>query len=141
MDTARAFSYLGAVSCLLVVVALAAPALVVEGFERLLRDYYTAGPTGALGIGFFAAIGGAVFLSGERGRADPPLVAGLTVVIGIALVALSGAWILSMEETLVFSFPAEYDWIQYHRFVVLGFSVLALVAGGGYAREHLSGVE
>lgn len=137
MNAARALSSLGAVACLLVVVVLAAPALVVEGVEELLRDYYTAGPTGAVGIGFFAAIGVVVFLSGERGSADPPIVAGLATVLGLALVVLTAVWIVSMDSTTVFSFPVEYDWIEYHRYVVLGLSLFALVAAGGYAREYV----
>ncbi|MEF8780299.1 MAG: hypothetical protein V5A46_06450 [Haloferacaceae archaeon] len=137
MNAARALSSLGAVACLFVVVVLAAPALVVEGVEGLLRDYYAAGPTGAVGIGFFAAIGVVVFLSGERGSADPPIVAGLATVLGGALVVLSVVWIVSMDSTTVFSFPVEYDWIEYHRYVVLGLSLLALVAAAGYAREYV----
>ncbi|AUX09733.1 hypothetical protein AArcSl_2108 [Halalkaliarchaeum desulfuricum] len=137
MDTARTLSTLGALACLLVILVLGVPALVIEAPDHLLTDYYTAGPTGAVGIGFFAAIGVVVFLSGERGRADPPLVAGLSVVLGVALVALAGVWHLSLDETLVYSFPAEYDWIQHHGAVVLALTVLVLGAAAGYAREYV----
>lgn len=137
MDAARSLSSLGAAACLAVALVLVVPALVVEAPEHLVRDYYTAGPTGAAGVGFFAAVGVVVFLSGERGRADPPLVAGLASVLGVALVVLAGIWALSLPDTLVFSFPAEYDWIQYHRYVVLALSLVVLAAAGGYAREYL----
>lgn len=137
MDTARLFSLLGAGTCLLVVLVLAVPGLVISGAETLLWDYYTAGPTGGLGIGFFALIGVVVFLSGEHGRADPPLVAGIALAIGVAIVVLSGIWLISISQTLVFSFPVRYEWIQYHRYVVFGISIVVLLAAGWYAREYI----
>ncbi|XVH30994.1 DUF7548 family protein [Haloferacaceae archaeon DSL9] len=137
MQLARVSSYLGALACLVVAVALAVPYLVVEGQPELLSAYYTAGPLGAAGTGFLAVLGVVIFLSGERGSADPELIAGIVIALGVALFVFTVLWAVSISESVLFSFPPEYAWLEYHRWAVAVPALVVLAAAIGYTRAVL----
>ncbi|GAB6878457.1 hypothetical protein JCM17823_07310 [Halorubrum gandharaense] len=128
----------GIVASLLVVVVLAAPYAVVSGHENLLVSYYSAGVVGAGGIGLFALLFAVVFASIEQGNVDPGTLAGVVVVLGVGTVALAVLWWLSIDDTVLFSFPPEYRWLEWHPIAVVGLSLPLPVCAGVYAREILA---
>ena len=135
MEIRHAASHLGALACLLLAIVLAGPYLLVEGHQHLLAEYYTAGPLGVVGVVFLSALGVVIFLSGERGRADPNLVAGIMLVTGIAIVGMTALWAFSVPDAVVSGFPMDYTWIEYHSMAGLVLSIVVAVTTGVYARS------
>ncbi|WP_430504921.1 DUF7548 family protein [Haloparvum sp. PAK95] len=138
MDIRSVAPVAGAVACLLVVIVVALPWLLVEGQSGLVRAYYSAGLVGAGGVGFFALIGIVAFASAERGNVDPVTMAGGLVVLGVAILLFALSWWLAIPETVVFSFSAEYSWIEHHPPAVVLLSLLPQTIAAVYARAVLS---
>lgn len=133
MDTRRGTSLTGAVGCLATLLVLATPVVIIEGSEEPVSAYYTSGTVGAGGIGFLAIIGIIVFLSGERGNANPATIAGISVVVSVSLVSFAVLWFSSIGDTLLFSFSSQYSWLEWHPLAVLATGLATLGASGGYA--------
>jgi len=133
MERDRVAPYIGAVGCLVLVALLSAPYFLIESQPPLLGDYYSAGPLGVVGAIFLATLGTVIFLSSVRGRADPELVAGIMVVVGGTIFGLTALWALSIDSTLLFSFPADASWIENHRWASLAVSAVIAGAAGVYA--------
>lgn len=136
MELRRTAPVGGAIACLLTAVVLVVPYFLIQGHDQLVIDYYAAGPVGAGGVGFLAVLGAVIFLAGEKGNADPETIAGVTAVLGLALVGFATLWLVSVGD-VVYHFPPAYHWIEHHALVVLSCSVLVLVAGVGYAKAIL----
>lgn len=135
MDIEDVAPVLGVAGCLALLVVLGLPYLLVEAPGQLLGDYYAAGPVGAGALVFFALIAVVVFAAGRKGRTDPDVAAGIALVLGVAAVAVAVVWALGIDDALLFSFPPEADWIEYHPWAVVAASLSILAAGGLYARE------
>ncbi|ATW89839.1 hypothetical protein halTADL_3137 [Halohasta litchfieldiae] len=133
MERERLAPYLGAVACLILVALLSAPYFVIESQPPLLGDYYSAGPLGIVGALFLATLGVVIFLSSVRGRADPELVAGIMLVVGVTIFGLTALWAVAIDSTLLFSFPADYSWIEYHPWASLAVSGVVAGAAAIYA--------
>jgi hypothetical protein len=127
----------GAVASLLLAVVVFAPALAISAGNGLVADYYASGPVGVSIVGFLGLLSVVVFLAGAQERTEPATVAGLTLVLGVAMLALSALWAFSVDQTLLFSFPAEYAWIENHRWAVVAVCAAIPVAAGVYARDAL----
>ncbi|MDS0293271.1 DUF7548 family protein [Halogeometricum luteum] len=128
----------GAVASLLLAVVVFAPALLVSAGSGLVADYYASGPAGVSVVGFLGLLSVVVFLAGAQERTEPATVAGLTLVLGVAMLALALLWALSVDQTLLFSFPAEYAWIENHRWAVVAVCAVIPVAASAYARGVLA---
>lgn len=137
MDLRRIAPIGGAVACLLTALVVIVPFLAIEGQGQLVSDYYSAGPIGAGGIVFLALLGVVIFLSGERGAADRETIAGVSLVLSVTIFAIAVIWWLSISNTLLFSFPSEYNWIQNHPPAVVATTLLVVLAGAGYAKAIL----
>lgn len=137
MNARRGTSVAGAVACLATLLILTAPVLIIQASEEPVSAYYTSGTIGAGGIGFLALLGIIVFLSGERGNADPATIAGISVVLSFSLVSLAVVWFLSIGETLLFGFSAQYSWLEWHPLAVIVTGLATLGASGGYAAAVL----
>ncbi len=135
MKLDRLAAYAGAGTCVALVAVLAAPFVFLEQPGTGLNVYYRSGPIGAAGILFLAVIGIVVFLSGERGSADAVTVAGIAVTLAVVLVLLTLSWALAVDSENVLSFTAA--WMAWHRWVVVGLTVLVLASAGAYTREVL----
>jgi len=133
MDSDQLVPYLGAVGCVLLVIVAAAPFAVIDGQSELLSSYYASGPLGLTGVIFLGVLGAVIFLSSVRGRADAALVAGIMLVVGLTTFLLTALWAVSIESTVLFSFPPEYSLLEYHPWVTLGVSGLVAAASGAYA--------
>ena len=125
----------GAVASLLLAVVVFAPALFVSAQSGLVADYYASGPVGVSIVGFLGLLSVVVFLAGAQDRTAPATVAGLTLVLGVAMLALALLWALTVDRTLLFSFPARYAWIANHRWAVVAVAALVPVAAAVYARD------
>jgi hypothetical protein len=125
----------GSGACVACVAALVAPFVLIPDPGTELGLYYAFGLAGGTAAGFLAPVTVVVFLAGRRGRTDPATAAGLTLVLGLAMVAFSVSWALAVDPELVYSFPAA--WMGYHRWVVLGVAALVPVSAAAYARAVL----
>jgi hypothetical protein len=128
---------LGAVTCLLLAGVVFVPALIVSAPGNAVAAYYASGPLGVSVVGVLALVSVVVFLAGAQERSDPQTLAGVVVVSGISMVLFSVLWAVSIDPTVLFSFPAEYAWIESHRWVVVAGAALATLAAGGYATSVL----
>jgi hypothetical protein len=137
MDTETAAPTVGAVASLLLAVVVFAPAVAVTEPNVGLAEYYAAGPVGVSVVGFLGLLSVVVFLAGKQGRTDPATIAGLTLVMGVAMLAFALTWALSLDPTLVFSFPQQYAWIENHRWVVVTVAAIVPMAAAAYARAVL----
>jgi len=137
MDRDRLAPYIGALASLLLVAVVSTPYLVIDDQLQLLGEYYTAGPLGIVGVIFLATLGTVIFLSSVRGRADAELVAGIMLVVGVTIFALTSLWTFSIDSTVLFSFPAEVSWMEYHRWASLALSGIVATAAGVYATAVL----
>ncbi|MFA1610611.1 DUF7548 family protein [Halobellus rubicundus] len=128
----------GAVVCLLLAGVVFAPALVVSAPGSGVAEYYAAGPIGVSIVGVLALLDVVVFLAGAQERSDPATLSGVALVSGLAMVLFSLLWALAIDPTLLFSFPAEYAWLETHRWVVVTGAAVAAIAAASYARRVLS---
>jgi hypothetical protein len=131
MDAQRTAPAAGFVACLLVLVVALAPSVLVG--EPPVGAYYAAGPTGLAAVGILALFGAVGFLAGRQGRTEPDVAAGVTLVVGLATLAVAVVWFLAVDETLLFSFPARYAWIEWHRLVVPVAAGTVPAVAGAYA--------
>ena len=133
MEPDRTLPYLGAGAALVFAVLAAAPYLLVRGQSQLLAGYYGAGPFGVAGAIFLAVLGVVIFLSGVRGQADPTLVAGIMLAVGLVIFGLTAVWALAIPSTILYSFPTDYGWLEYHPWASLVVSGLIAGSAAGYA--------
>ncbi|WP_101296477.1 DUF7548 family protein [Halegenticoccus soli] len=137
MDTEDVAPAVGAVACLVLLAALAAPYAFLSAPEVGLAEYYASGPIGAAALAFFALVGVVVFLAGRNGSADPDVAAGIALVLGVSALGLSLLWALSINQTLLFSFPPEDAWLEYHRWAVVAAAGLVALSAVAYTRAAL----
>lgn len=118
-----------AVAALLAVVVFA-PLALVGGADSTLGAYYAGGPFGLTAVGLLAVVSVVVFLSVDQSHTDTLLLSGAGLVVAVVTLLLAGVWALTLDPTVLFSFPAEYAWMENHRWAVLVVAVgLAGVAG------------
>ncbi|MFD1599458.1 DUF7548 family protein [Halobellus rarus] len=129
---------LGAIACLLLAGVVFAPALLISVPGAGVADYYAAGPIGVSIVGVLALLDVVVFLAAAQERSDPVTLAGVALVSALAMVLFSLLWALSLDQTLLFSFPAEYAWIENHRWIVVTGSAVVAIAAGSFARARLT---
>ncbi|MFW6320413.1 MAG: DUF7548 family protein [Halohasta sp.] len=136
MERDRVAPYVGAVGCLVLASLLSIPYAVIDTQPGVLGAYYNAGPIGIVGVIFLSILGIVIFLSSVRGRADAELIAGIMLVVGVVIfgmTALWAGWLLAVDPASLYSFPAEYAWIEYHPWAALAVSGVVAAAGGLYA--------
>ncbi|QKY19180.1 hypothetical protein B4589_001850 [Halolamina sp. CBA1230] len=124
------------VAALLAVVAFA-PLVLVTGTGNTLGAYYAAGPFGLTAVGLLAVVAAVVFLSVGQPHTDPLTLSGVGVVVALGTLLTAVIWVFTLDSTLLFSFPAEYAWIEHHRWVVIGGAVLLTAVSGFQARTAL----
>ncbi|GGJ10648.1 hypothetical protein GCM10008995_20610 [Halobellus salinus] len=128
---------LGAAACLLLAGVVFVPAAFVSAPGNAVAAYYASGPLGVSIVGVLALVNIVVFLAGAQGRSDPQTLAGVAAVSGVSMVLFAVLWAVSIDPTVIFSFPSEYAWIESHRWVVVAGAALATLAAGGYAMSTL----
>jgi len=87
-----------------------------------------------LGVAIVAAV---VFLSIGQPHTDALTLSGVGLVVALGTVLTTVAWLLTLDSTVLFGFPAEYAWIENHRWAVLGGAVVLAAASGLQARTSL----
>ncbi|WP_049981234.1 DUF7548 family protein [Halolamina rubra] len=121
---------LAAVVAAAVAVVVFAPLVLITGAGDTLGAYYAAGPFGLTAVGLLAVVAAVVFLSVGRPHTDALTLSGVGAVVALSVVLAAVAWVLTIDSTVLFSFPAEYAWIENHRWAVLA-GALALTAVSG----------
>ena len=114
----------------LLAIAVFAPLALVTGTGSTLGAYYAAGPFGLTAVGLLAVVAAVVFLSVGQPHTDETTLSGVGVVVALGTFLAAVAWLLTLDSTVLFSFPAEYSWIENHRWIVLA-GALALGAASG----------
>lgn len=125
----------GVIACLATLAAMGAPYVLISEPGTGLPLYYGAGPLGAGAVAFLAVIQPIVFLSGTRGRADPQTVAGMSLVVGLAMLGIAVSWALAVPTDLVLSFPAA--WMGWHRWAVVALVAVVPAVSAVYTRAVL----
>jgi hypothetical protein len=139
MNVEEVAPYVGVAVCVVLLGVLATPYLLVTGLESqsTLAFYYGAGPVGGNAVGFFALLSVVVFLAGRRGRTNPDVAAGIALVLGVAAALLALLWAVSIDESVLLSFPSSASWIEFHPWAVVALSFAVPVVAGAYARSVL----
>lgn len=132
MDGERGAAVIGSAACLLVVALTGLPYAVID--RPAVAVYYRAGIVGPPLIALFALIAAIVLLAGVTDRTDPPLAAGVAVVIGLFMVGLAWTWALDVSAAVVGGLT-DIDSFQYHRWAIAITATVAAAAGGWYARS------
>lgn len=126
MDDLRIAPLVGIVGCLAVLLALAAPYVLVENAGGV-GTYYGSGAINPLLAGLFAMVTLIALAAGREGRSDPALSVGVALVLGVAIVAVTVAWALTARVDVVAIDTA-------HRWLVAGVSVLVPAGSAWFAR-------
>jgi hypothetical protein len=121
----------------LVVLVVFAPLAVVTDAGTTLGDYYAAGPFGLTAVGLLAAVAVVVFLSADQPHTDGLMLSGAGLVIAVGTLLFAVLWVLTLDSTVLFSFPAEYAWIERHRWAVLVATVAFTAVASLQARATL----
>lgn len=137
MELRQVASRVGALACLMTAIVAAAPFVLVDGNTQLVGAYYGSGPVGLTAVVAFTLVGVVGFASAERGNVEPETIAGGLVVLGVVVVGLVGLWWASVDGTVLYSFPSEYRWIEWHPTAVVVSSLAVLATAGVYARSVL----
>lgn len=137
MDLTDAAPVAGIVGCLATMLALAAPYVLIDEPGTGLSVYYASGPVGVWGVAFLAILLVVVFLSGSQDRTAPDTVAGVALVGGFALFALTVLWAFTVNVENLLSFPPNAQWITDHRWAVLACSAIVPLSATAYARAVL----
>ncbi|WP_053948129.1 DUF7548 family protein [Halolamina sediminis] len=135
-DPADAGKLTAAVAALLAVVAFA-PLVLVTGAGDTLGAYYAAGPFGLTAVGLLAIVAAVVFLSVGQPHTDALTMSGVGVVVALGTVLTAAAWLLTLDSTVLFGFPAEYAWIENHRWAVLAGAIVLTATSAVQARTAL----
>jgi len=114
-----------------------APLVLVTGTGSTLGAYYSAGPFGLTAVGLLAVVAAVVSLSAGQPHTDAVTITGIAVVVALGTLATAVAWLLLLDQTVLFSFPAEYAWIENHRWAVLAGALALAGASGLQARAAL----
>ncbi|MFW5934989.1 MAG: DUF7548 family protein [Halolamina sp.] len=128
---------LAAVVAAAVAVVVFAPLVLVSGTGDTLGAYYAAGPFGLTAVGLLAVVAAVVFLSVGQPHTDALTLSGVGAVVTLGVVLTAVTWVLTLESTVLFGFPAEYAWIENHRWVVLAGAVVLGAVSGLQARTVL----
>ncbi|USZ73080.1 DUF7548 family protein [Natronosalvus halobius] len=123
---------LGVVAALTYVLAALAPYVLLEVETSVLEVYYAAGLAGPNLLSLFALVAVVLFAAGRQTRTEPDLVAGVTLVLGLVLLAVTALWAVSVPESVVFEPGA--DWFVYHRWLTTAISAVIPAAAVWYAR-------
>ena len=121
---------LAAVVAAALAVVIFAPLVMVTGAGETLGAYYAAGPFGLTAVGLLAVVAAVVFLSVGRPHTDTLTLSGVGAVVALSVVLTAATWVITIDPTVLFGFPAEYAWIENHRWVVVAGALgLAAVSG------------
>lgn len=132
MADERHAAALGVGSGLVVILLLLLPYAVVDA--GAVGVYYGSDLAGPPLAGLFAAVGVIALAAGVRGRTDPPLAAGVAVVLGTLVIGLVAPWAASVSASLVGGLTtiAAFEW---HRWGLAAAGVGLFVGSAWFARE------
>ncbi|MFB6140371.1 MAG: hypothetical protein ABEJ26_08050 [Halosimplex sp.] len=134
MRQTRLAPLVGAVGCVLVLVALAAPYLLVRTAPAsAVGAYYAEGALNPLVAGAFALVTAIVLAAGRDERTDPPLAAGIGIALGAFVVVVTAVWAVTVPEQTLYDMDAPAI-ITYHRWATVAVSLVAPAASLWWSR-------
>ncbi|MFB6298665.1 MAG: hypothetical protein ABEH65_00200 [Halobacteriales archaeon] len=131
MDAESAGTAVGVIGSLVVVVMALVPYLVAD--PQAIGVYYAVGFVGPPFLAVLAVVTAVALAAGLRRRSDPATAAGIAIVTSLLTALFSLTWASSVTPSLLGGLT-EVATLQYHRWVMVGAGVLALVGSGLYAR-------
>lgn len=131
MNPERTAARLGVGAALALVVLSLAPYAVSD--VRAVGVYY-GGLVGPPLAGLFATVVAIALLGTLRGRTDPPMAAGVAVVLAAITLGLLAPWSANVSPALVGGMTSVAAF-GYHRWALVAAAVVLLGAGGWFARE------
>lgn len=122
---------LGAAAALAVVGLLVVPYGLTD--VRAVAVYYGGDLVGPPLAGLFAAVSAIALAGAARDRTDPPLAAGVALVLGAMTTGLLAVWALGVSPALVggLTTVAAFRW---HRWLLVAATGLLLLASAWFAR-------
>lgn len=130
-DSPRLAAWLGVGSAAAVDVLVVVPYALADA--RAIAVYYGDSLVGPPIAGLFAGVAAVALLAGARGRTDPPVAAGIAVVLGLLAAGLLVSWALGVSPVLVGGLTTESAF-RWHRWA-LAAAGLGLFGGAiWYAR-------
>ncbi|MFW6382440.1 MAG: DUF7548 family protein [Haloferacaceae archaeon] len=136
MTLDRLVPHVGAAACLVLAAVLSAPYFLVDAQPELLTAYYGAGPVGVVAAVFLSVLGVVIFLSGVRGRADPALVSGIMLAVGVTIFLLTVLWAVTLEAAIVenvLALDPSAGWLSIHRWLAAATAFVVGAAAALYA--------
>ncbi len=127
-DDPRLAAWLGAGSAAAVAVLVVVPYVLADA--RAIAVYYGDSLVGPPLAGLFAGVAAVALLAGARGRTDPPLAAGVAVVLGLLAAGLLVPWALGVSPALVGGLTTEAAF-RWHRWA-LAAAGLGLFGGAAW---------
>lgn len=131
MDARRLAPTIGALACALLVGAVVVPYLFLP--VGAVGTYYGTGAITPLAAGLLAVVGGIAFAAGREGRADPVMVAGAGLVLGLFMAVVAILWAVTVPRGVVSQLSSSIL-VGYHRILLAAFAVVVPLAGVWYAR-------
>lgn len=98
--------------------------------------YFGVGPLNPLFAGLFALVNVIVFAAGREDRSDPAVAAGAALVMGVAVVAIVGLWVLASPSEVILSLDETgvVQWLEYHPLAVLAVALGQPASAAWYSR-------
>lgn len=121
---------IGTLAGVVVLLLVALPYAVTDGSE--VSVYYGVGVVGPPLLSLFVAVAAVALLSGAAGRSDPATVAGVALVLGVAVAGFAALWALEAGSVVGgMTTSATFD---YHRWALLAAATVLAAAAAWYAR-------
>lgn len=131
MDAERAAAGLGLAACAAVLALAGAPYLVADA--GAVGVYYAVGFAGPPLVALFCLLAAIVLLAGVRRRFDPPMAAGVALVLGIFSALLAVGWALSVLPSVVGGLTSVAA-LRHHRWLFAAAALVVPAASAWYAR-------
>lgn len=132
MDRLQRPAAAGLVLSMLTVLTALFPYLLSDLEATEVGSYYDYGLLGGWSVLVVAVVAVVVFASAYQRRSDPATAAGAGLVLGLAATVLALVWAFAVPYGVVVQLPTG-AWFEYHRWLLVFFSVGIALAGGWYA--------
>jgi len=132
MNRLRLPPTLGIAGALATAVVVVLPYVALSGEDATAVGlYYASGVVGPNVVGLFAGIALVAFAAGRQARTEPDTIAGATLVVGAATLAVAVAWALTADTEIALNTSAT--WLPTLRWVLVGTAAVLPASALWYA--------
>lgn len=132
MDPVRRPPLAGVAVSLLAALVVLLPYTLPDATTPTIGTYYGYGLLGGWSVLIVALVSVVVFASGSQRRTDPDVVAGAVLVLSLFALGLAAYWALAVPYGVVVEITPR-DWFAYHRWALVGLTVVMVVVSAWYA--------